>query len=77
MQTEKAKSSHFDRTRGFKNQIFPTMVSSLIHTVIIIKLEKCKRTFRNEFTPVFSYFAVRHWNPLNSLVSSAILLIEL
>ena len=24
MQTEKAKSSHFDRTRGFKNQIFPT-----------------------------------------------------
>ena len=23
-QTEKAKSSHFDRTRGFKNQIFPT-----------------------------------------------------
>ena len=26
MQTEKAKSSHFDRTRGFKNQIFPTLV---------------------------------------------------
>ena len=25
MQTEKAKSSHFDRTRGFKNQIFPTL----------------------------------------------------
>ena len=24
MQTEKAKSSHFDRTRGLKNQIFPT-----------------------------------------------------
>ena len=24
MQTEKAKSSHFDRTRGDKNQIFPT-----------------------------------------------------
>ena len=24
IQTEKAKSSHFDRTRGFKNQIFPT-----------------------------------------------------
>ena len=24
MQTEKAKSSHFDRMRGFKNQIFPT-----------------------------------------------------
>ena len=27
MQTEKAKSSHFDRTRGDKNQIFPTLVS--------------------------------------------------
>ena len=26
MQTEKAKSSHFDRTRGDKNQIFPTQV---------------------------------------------------
>ena len=24
MQTEKAKSSHFDRTRGDKKQIFPT-----------------------------------------------------
>ena len=24
MESEKAKSSHFDRTRGFKNQIFPT-----------------------------------------------------
>ena len=24
IQTEKAKSSHFDRTRGDKNQIFPT-----------------------------------------------------
>ena len=28
MQTEKAKSSHFDRTRGFKNQIFPTKISA-------------------------------------------------
>ena len=28
MQTEKAKSSHFDTTRGFKNQIFPTNISS-------------------------------------------------
>ena len=27
MQTEKAKSSHFDRTRGDKNQIFPTLIS--------------------------------------------------
>ena len=25
MQTEKAKSSYFDRTRGDKNQIFPTL----------------------------------------------------
>ena len=29
MQTEKAKSSHFDRTRGFKNQIFPTLVNDV------------------------------------------------
>ena len=29
MQTEKAKSSHFDRTRGDKNQIFPTLVTIL------------------------------------------------
>ena len=28
MQTEKAKSSHFDRTRGDKKQIFPTLVCS-------------------------------------------------
>ena len=28
MQTEKAKSSHFDRTRGLKNQIFPTIIYS-------------------------------------------------
>ena len=27
MQTERAKSSHFDRTRGLKNQIFPTLES--------------------------------------------------
>ena len=26
IQTEKAKSSHFDRTRGDKNQIFPTLL---------------------------------------------------
>ena len=26
IQTEKAKSSHFDRTRGEKNQIFPTLM---------------------------------------------------
>ena len=25
MQTEKAKSSHFDRTRGGKNKIYPTL----------------------------------------------------
>ena len=30
MQTEKAKSSHFDRTRGLKNQIFPTLDLSQI-----------------------------------------------
>ena len=32
MQTEKAKSSHFDRTRGDKNQIFPTEVSGIQST---------------------------------------------
>ena len=26
IQTEKAKSSHFDRTRGDKTQIFPTLI---------------------------------------------------
>ena len=25
LKTEKAKSSHFDRTRGYKNQKFPTL----------------------------------------------------
>ena len=28
MQTEKAKSSHFDRTRGYRNQKFPTLAIS-------------------------------------------------
>ena len=28
IQTEKAKSSHFERTRGDKNQIFSTLMSS-------------------------------------------------
>ena len=28
METEKAKSSHFDRTRGLKNQIFPTQTNA-------------------------------------------------
>ena len=28
IQTERAKSSHFDRTRGFKNQIFPTIIAT-------------------------------------------------
>ena len=28
MQTEKAKSSHFDRTRGDKKQIFPTLIKN-------------------------------------------------
>ena len=35
MQTEKAKSSHFDRKRGFKNQIFPTL-----NTMGILVLQK-------------------------------------
>ena len=29
MQTEKAKSSHFDRTRGDKKQIFPTLAHKI------------------------------------------------
>ena len=33
MQTEKAKSSHFDRTRGDKNQIFPIQVDRLAITM--------------------------------------------
>ena len=34
IQTEKAKSSHFDRTRGDKKQIFPTYVSNKSTEVI-------------------------------------------
>ena len=34
MQTEKAKSSHFDRTRGDKNQIFPTLVNTKDDAVV-------------------------------------------
>ena len=33
MQTEKAKSSHFDRTRREKKQIFPTLASAGIDGV--------------------------------------------
>ena len=32
---KKAKSSHFDRTRGDKNQIFPTFVSSRAFTFVV------------------------------------------
>ena len=39
MQTEKAKSSHFDRTRGDKNQIFPTL-ESLGQPCLYLNLKK-------------------------------------
>ena len=32
IQTEKAKSSHFDRTRGDKKQIFPTLLAHKIQS---------------------------------------------
>ena len=37
IQTEKAKSSHFDRTRGDKNQIFPTLVNE---TGFLMRIQK-------------------------------------
>ena len=50
MQTEKAKSSHFDRTRGDKNQIFPTLVyvatstqSDGVKIQILCRFQKCKQ----------------------------------
>ena len=36
IQTEKAKSSHFDRTRGNKNLIFRTFVSSGLIKMIFV-----------------------------------------
>ena len=33
IQTEKAKSSHFDRTRGYKNQKFPTQEFSKVFEI--------------------------------------------
>ena len=41
LQTEKAKSSHFDRTRGDKNQIFPTLLTfscSVSRTDVILQI---------------------------------------
>ena len=35
MQTEKAKSSHFDRTRGDKNQIFSTLNSRYVVQILV------------------------------------------
>ena len=39
IQTEKAKSSHFDRARGDKKQIFPTL-ESFQYPSIFIKMTK-------------------------------------
>ena len=40
MQTEKAKSSQFDRTRGDKNQIFPTLVANFLLTQENVKVKR-------------------------------------
>ena len=40
IQTEKAKSSHFDRTRGDKNQIFPTLVANFLLTQENVKVKR-------------------------------------
>ena len=40
MQTEKTKSSHFDRTKGDKNQIFPTQAHSQHLSHSTVPLEK-------------------------------------
>ena len=53
MQTEKAKFSHFDRTRGFKNQIFPTKVLS--HNADAWRCEKCPRKQRAVFQTQATY----------------------
>ena len=39
LQTEKAKSSYFDRTRGDKNQIFPTLLLVLLFRLIFLLLK--------------------------------------
>ena len=44
MQTEKAKSSHFDRTRGLKNQIFPTLVCMGNSMACVARTEEKGRT---------------------------------
>ena len=36
IETEKAKSSHFDRMRGDKNQIFPTLV--IFHENLVVAM---------------------------------------
>ena len=44
MQTEKAKSSHFDRTKGDKNQIFPTLVNAEFTSLIphLVETGRCE-----------------------------------
>ena len=58
LKTEKAKSSHFDRTRGGKNQIFPTKVdfrtapTTIAVKNILLKWLVCKKLSRIDFKPL-------------------------
>ena len=54
MQTEKAKSSQFDRTRGDKKQIFPTYFSS--KSQIDCTLEKILKTYKIKHNDNFEKF---------------------
>ena len=40
IQTEKAKSSHFDRTREDKNQIFPTLIVMQVNVGGLVHITK-------------------------------------
>ena len=63
MQTEKAKSSHFDRTRGFKNQIFPTFMPPQLKTGCFPFLNKeCQDPARFPF-PSFYHDRLQRSNP--------------
>ena len=50
IQTEKAKSSHFDRTRGYKNQKFPTLGSPKFLTWFTPREILAKRQLGHSYT---------------------------
>ena len=52
MQTEKAKSSHFDRTRGFKNQIFSSLKKCQNQKYIFLAISFCEIQLKREHQPI-------------------------